>query len=177
MDELEQVPLNEIHIVHAAGQYEKTPLLTESGDPSLFKQHFDVHVFLIYELISSLVPLIRSAQQTALITISTNLTERANRDSYGYIASKAALESLTKQFAFNLGQYNFQSNCLCPGYFLSNMNGFNEEIEERVMDNSPTGKRLTPEQLARAIVALFHADFHGLTGAKIQFDGGNTLGF
>jgi len=96
-----------------------------------------------------------------------------------YTASKGAIALLTKSLALDYGRDGIRVNCICPGItdtpMLREHMGSGEEGEARIRERLarvPTGKILSPEDVARAAVYLVSDDSAGVTGILHVVDGG-----
>lgn len=96
-----------------------------------------------------------------------------------YIASKAGIEMLSKQFARELAPYGIRSNVVAPGIVLAGMAKRQLETEpqyaERTSKVVPLGRLQEPESVAGAVRFLCGADGEYMTGSKITVDGGASL--
>jgi 3-oxoacyl-[acyl-carrier protein] reductase len=95
-----------------------------------------------------------------------------------YAATKAAVIALTKRFAFELGKYNLNVNCVAPGFIDTDMNRLGksakefEEIAEMVAKRSELGRIGTPEDIANVVLFLASEQSNFVTGQTILADGG-----
>ena len=96
-----------------------------------------------------------------------------------YSASKGAIALLTKSLALDLGRDGIRVNCLCPGItdtpMLHEHLGHGELGEARLRERLarvPTGKILSPDDVARAAVYLVSDESEGITGILHVVDGG-----
>jgi 3-oxoacyl-[acyl-carrier protein] reductase len=96
-----------------------------------------------------------------------------------YSASKGAIALLTKSLALDLGRDHIRVNCICPGItdtpMLREHLGHGDEGEARIrarLARVPTGKILSPEDVARAALYLISDDSEGITGILHVIDGG-----
>lgn len=96
-----------------------------------------------------------------------------------YTASKGAIALLTKSLALDYGRDGIRVNCICPGItdtpMLREHMGSGPEGEARIRERLarvPTGKILSPEDVARAAVYLVSDDSAGVTGILHVVDGG-----
>ncbi len=94
-----------------------------------------------------------------------------------YAASKAAVISLTRVAAMELGEYGITVNCICPGYVLTEM-GAGTRTPEQVAEwssTSPLHRLAQPQDVAN--VALFLASHDGdyLTGDALNVCGGMVM--
>lgn len=96
-----------------------------------------------------------------------------------YGATKAAVRSLTRSFAQELGASGIRVNTLSPGVtdtpILSKF-GFDQsnltQILEQVSANTPLGRIATPDEIAKSALFLASDQASFITGADLQVDGG-----
>jgi NAD(P)-dependent dehydrogenase (short-subunit alcohol dehydrogenase family) len=98
---------------------------------------------------------------------------------YGPVsAAKAALESNIRQLASELAPRGIAANSIRAGVTntpaLQKIPG-HEAIIEMAQRRNPSGRLTTPEDVARAIVALSHPDTYWITGNVIGVDGGEEI--
>jgi NAD(P)-dependent dehydrogenase (short-subunit alcohol dehydrogenase family) len=96
-----------------------------------------------------------------------------------YSASKGAIALLTKSLALDYGRDRIRVNCICPGItdtpMLREHLGHGDPGEDRIrkrLSRVPTGKILSPEDVARAALYLICDDSTGVTGVLHVIDGG-----
>jgi NAD(P)-dependent dehydrogenase (short-subunit alcohol dehydrogenase family) len=98
---------------------------------------------------------------------------------YGAVsAAKAALESHTRQLAFELAPRGILVNALMGGLTdtpaLRAIPGHERMIEE-ALERNPSGRITTAEDIARTLVALADPGLTWVTGAVIPVDGGEII--
>jgi enoyl-[acyl-carrier-protein] reductase (NADH) len=98
---------------------------------------------------------------------------------YGPVsAAKAALESNIRQLASELAPRGITANSIRAGVTntpaLQKIPG-HEAIIAMAQRRNPSGRLTTPEDVARAIVALSHPDTYWITGNVIGVDGGEEI--
>ncbi|MDR2410637.1 MAG: SDR family oxidoreductase [Bacteroidales bacterium] len=114
----------------------------------------------------------------SFVAITSNLTSRVNHNNPGYIATKAALESIVKQLAYDMGSKNIRSNGIAPGYFPSQMSkDVKVPMQEIIMKNTPLQRCGTADDISDIIAFLLSENSAWITGQIILADGGNTIGF
>lgn len=98
-----------------------------------------------------------------------------------YNASKAAVISLTQSMAIEMAP-NIRVNCVCPVSAATNFDfqsigqkDLPEEMEKRVIDSIPMGRRATPEDVADAFAFLASDEAKFLTGVSLDVDGGRAI--
>ncbi|MGD9703103.1 MAG: SDR family NAD(P)-dependent oxidoreductase [Acidimicrobiia bacterium] len=94
-----------------------------------------------------------------------------------YAASKAAVISLTRVAAMELGEHGITVNCICPGYVLTEM-GAGTRTPEKVAEwsaKSPLGRLAQPQDVANAALFLASSDGDYLTGDALNVCGGMVM--
>ena len=109
-----------------------------------------------------------------IVNVTSVLAGKALTGSAVYRATKAALEALTKQFAFELGRGGVRVNAVAPGFIETPMT---EDIPEKVRDEvrgqTALGRLGTPEAVAAAVWHLIENEY--INGAVLRVDGGMAL--
>ena len=95
-------------------------------------------------------------------------------DRAAYIASKAAVAGLTRALAVEFAPRGVAVNCVAPGHF-SLMASKASGLLEGALAKSPTGRLVTPEEVAEVVAWLAVGAPLQLTGAVIPIDGAYTL--
>lgn len=89
-----------------------------------------------------------------------------------YPASKAAVNSITKSLARELGKYNIRVNAVAPGIIKTDMvAALPKEMIEPLINNIPLKRIGTAEDIANAFVFLASSMASYITGAVLSVDG------
>jgi NAD(P)-dependent dehydrogenase (short-subunit alcohol dehydrogenase family) len=175
------VPLyqfEEINILHPAGVFYKEKLPCSEEHWTTWQTMFNTHCASLYGLVNALLPQWTRIRQGSIIGISSNLVHRVNTGTAGYVASKAALEAMLKQLAYELGPLNIRCNCIAPGYFPSTMSRqVDQQKQTAIIENTPLRRIATVEDIGDAVLLLLSDKARWITGQTLVVDGGNTLGF
>lgn len=100
--------------------------------------------------------------------------------SMGYSESKAAVNSLTKRMAFELGPYGITVNSVAPGFTKTDMTmKFDNSEEERrlvklMTDTSMLNRIGEPDDIAAPALFLVSDEASFITGQILAVDGGRT---
>jgi len=90
-----------------------------------------------------------------------------------YMASKAAVMSLTKSLATELINYNIRVNGIAPGFIKTEMAGMtNKELNKTMLEKIPMKRFGTPEEVAEVALFLVSDSSSYLVGETIIVDGG-----
>jgi enoyl-[acyl-carrier-protein] reductase (NADH) len=98
---------------------------------------------------------------------------------YGAVsAAKAALEAHVRQLALELAPRGITVNAIRAGVTATpaaqKIPGY-ERLAADALARNPSGRRTTPEDVARALVVLAHPDTAWMTGNVIGVDGGEDI--
>jgi NAD(P)-dependent dehydrogenase (short-subunit alcohol dehydrogenase family) len=93
-----------------------------------------------------------------------------------YVAAKHGIVGLTKALAIDLGPYNINVNCICPGTFVSPLleRAVSKMWMEDMFKRTPLGRFAKPEEIANAALFLASDLSSYVTGAALSVDGGIT---
>jgi NAD(P)-dependent dehydrogenase (short-subunit alcohol dehydrogenase family) len=116
-------------------------------------------------------------KQTAgsIVNISSKTGVSGQGGTSGYVASKGAVNALTREWAIELIKYNIRVNCVVPAevatplFYITNSEEKRKEIESKI----PFGRRLTePEEIANTVIFLLSEKSSHTTGQVVFVDGG-----
>jgi 3-oxoacyl-[acyl-carrier protein] reductase len=114
----------------------------------------------------------RLGEYVRIICLSTDSVQIfVGQIAYG--ASKAAIETLTRSIAMEVGKYGITVNCVEPGP--TQTGWIDEDSEKAVKSQIPLGKLLQPQDIADAIVFLASDRAETVTGQGIKVSGGRAL--
>ena len=91
-----------------------------------------------------------------------------------YAASKAAVISLTRVSAIELGPHGIRVNCICPGYVLTDMGAATRtpEMVAKWSAMSPLGRCADPSEVADMALFLASEQSRYCTGQALNVSGG-----
>jgi NAD(P)-dependent dehydrogenase (short-subunit alcohol dehydrogenase family) len=118
----------------------------------------------------------------AIVSISSGSARSPRPGGAAYSASKAALETMSKVFAMELGQHGIRVNVVAPGYI--DVRGWSDAFPDRapddlrvaLVDAIPLGVAGDPRDIANAVLFLASQDAAHITGAVLDVDGGSGAG-
>lgn len=95
-----------------------------------------------------------------------------------YSAAKAGLLGFTRHLANELAPWGITVNAICPGVTLTPFIRDNapEGWLDKVIDATPLGRLLEPEELAEAVLFLVSERARSVTGVGLVVDGGMLVG-
>ncbi len=158
-------------LVNNAGTYEFLPL--DQITPEHFHKHFDLNVLGLLLTTQEAVKLMNGSGGSVL-NISSVVSRIAVPGSSVYSASKAAVDSVTRILAQELGPRGIRVNSLNPGLIETEGSaGFmGSDFQKEIEAKTPLGRIGQPEDIAR--VAVFYAsdDSAWINGQEIDINGG-----
>ncbi|NMB57720.1 MAG: enoyl-[acyl-carrier-protein] reductase FabL [Chloroflexi bacterium] len=129
------------------------------------------------------MPLMEKRGGGAIVAISSPGSKRVLPDYVVVGASKAALEALVRYLAVELAPHKIIVNAVSPGIVmtdaLSHFQSFKtiEENITKIIEQIPTGRMATPEDIAGVVAFLCSPAARMICGQVITVDGGQTLPF
>jgi NAD(P)-dependent dehydrogenase (short-subunit alcohol dehydrogenase family) len=125
----------------------------------------------------------RNASGGVIINVSSMMSDRPAGTSPAYIASKGALESLTKELAIAYGRSGIRVIAVKPGFIDTGMSKdykdpageeLSDQLAEYLVDATPLKGPGSPSNIADAIAWLSSDQSAFITGTSITVDGGFT---
>jgi 3-oxoacyl-[acyl-carrier protein] reductase len=124
----------------------------------------------------------RGATGAAVVSISTGSARSPRPGGAAYSASKAAVETMSKVFAMELGPLGIRVNVVAPGYI--DVRGWSdaypdrapEDLRAALVRSIPLGQAGDPRDIANAVLFLVSAQAGHITGAVLEVDGGSGAG-
>jgi enoyl-[acyl-carrier protein] reductase III len=126
------------------------------------------------------VPLMQKKGGGAIVAVSSPGSQRVLPDYVAVGASKAALEALTRYLAVELAPLNIVVNAVSPSLVetdaLKHFASLSDpQVIPRAIANTPAGRLVQPEDVARVVAFLCSPDAYMIRGQVIVIDGGYTL--
>jgi len=124
----------------------------------------------------------RSAGGASIVSISSGSARNPRPGGAAYSASKAALETMSKVFAMELGPHGIRVNVVSPGYIdvrdwsEAHPDRAPQQLRDALVGSIPLGRGGDPREVASAVLFLASADAAHITGAVLEVDGGSNAG-
>jgi NAD(P)-dependent dehydrogenase (short-subunit alcohol dehydrogenase family) len=124
----------------------------------------------------------RGVEGASIVNITTGSVRSPRPDGAAYAASKAALETLSKVAAMELGPHGIRVNVVSPGYI--DVRGWSDAFPDRASDevraalvaSIPLGRAGRPPEIAEAVLFLCSDAASHISGAVLDVDGGSLAG-
>jgi len=149
------------------------------ADDAHYRQTMDVNLRSAWKLTSLVTPGMVARRDGVVILVSSIAGVRGNKALGLYSLSKAAVASLARNLAVELGPSNVRANALSPGVVTTEFaKGLtdNPAFVERRVAQTPLRRFGTPDEIAAAAVFLASPGGAFITGQNLVIDGGTTIG-
>jgi 3-oxoacyl-[acyl-carrier protein] reductase len=140
-----------------------------------FDNLFAVNVRAPFFLVQQLLPIMHEG--SSIVLLSSLAARAAVGRLSAYAATKGAVDTLTKHFAFVLGGRGIRVNAVAPGVVETDMSNFTKTDEGRDLTLGMQAlKRLAqPDDIGGVVAFLACDEARWITGATIHVDGGSKL--
>ena len=163
-------------LVNNAGILHMAPLLEITVDD--WDRTFDVNVraMLLTTQVAARA-MISAGQGGVIINMASMGGKLGSPNQAHYAASKAAVISLTRVSAMELGPHGIRVNCICPGYVLTEMGAATRtpEMVAKWSSMSPLGRCAEPQEVADMAVFLASDQARYCTGQAMNVSGGMVM--
>jgi NAD(P)-dependent dehydrogenase (short-subunit alcohol dehydrogenase family) len=138
---------------------------------------YSVHFKAPFLLTQRLLPLI--ADGGRVLNVSTGLTRMTFNGYAAYGAMKAAVETLTRYLAQELGPRRITANVIAPGAIATDFSGGvvrdNPELNRQIASMTALGRVGLPDDVGRAVAMLLSPESGWINGQRIEVSGGQCL--
>jgi len=140
----------------------------------VLEEVFRVNVFGSYYCAQGAARMMLEQGSGTIVNIGSNTAERAIRNRTAYVASKGAIDSLTRAMAVELGEHGIRVNCVVAGYIRTpRWDTLTPEQVARRHANIPLGAEAEGRDVADAVLFLASDAASKITGARLMVDGGS----
>jgi NAD(P)-dependent dehydrogenase (short-subunit alcohol dehydrogenase family) len=119
--------------------------------------------------------MIRLGRGGSIVNVSSQASLVALPGHISYGASKAALDSITRVSALELGKYNIRVNAVNPTVVMTPMSAWywgRDDVGGPFLEQMPLGRWATEAEIAAPIVFLLSDAASMITGVSLPVDGG-----
>jgi NAD(P)-dependent dehydrogenase (short-subunit alcohol dehydrogenase family) len=171
---VEQLPLLD-GVVNSAAMLKKLPL--KFINEKAWQETMETNLFLPALLSQRLVKKNKIKDASSIVFISSIAATIASFGNITYMASKGAINSLSRGMALELAAKKIRVNTVQPALIQTNLTdkALSEEDLKNYLLKFPLGRFGKPEEVAYAVIYLLSNAAQWVTGTSITIDGGVTL--
>lgn len=126
----------------------------------------------------ALIPSMKKNNFGRIINISSTAGQRGEPFYSHYASSKGGMISFTKSLAAELGEYNITTNCVAPGWVITDMSAdvFSDiAYKEKVRNEIPVKRIASAEDIAGPVLFLASDLARHINGEILNVNGGSLL--
>ena len=141
-----------------------------------FVWQYQLNVYSVFRLSQLCAPHMAKAGGGAIVNISSMSGENKNVRMAAYGSSKAAVNHLTRNMAFDLGPQGIRVNCIAPGAIKTAALAtvLTPEIEKQMLRHTPLGRLGEPTDIANAALYLCSPAAAWVSGQVLTVSGGGV---
>ena len=176
---IEQNDLEVVSLINIAGRNYFN--LVDDAIKSEWLNMFEVNVVAMVIGIKHLVPYLRKAKAASIVNMSSISAQIGTSGYSAYVATKGAVDSLTKALALELAP-QIRINAVAPGWIetpftVAGLNLTPDPVAHRKKAEQmhALNRVVTPEEIAKVIYFLASSESSFLTGSIVVADGGYLI--
>ena len=141
-----------------------------------FEWAYQLNVFASFRLMQLAAPHMQQAGGGAILSISSMAGENKNTKMAAYGSSKAAVNHLTRNVAFDLGPAGIRVNAIAPGAIKTGALAkvLTPEIEAAMLKHTSLGRLGAPQDIAHAALFLCSPAAAWISGQVLTVSGGGV---
>lgn len=141
-----------------------------------FEWAYELNVFALFRLTQLVAPHIEKAGGGAVLNISSMAGENRNVRMASYGSSKAAVNHLTRNIAFDLGPRGIRVNAIAPGAIKTDALAtvLTPEVEKAMLTHTPLGRLGEAQDIANAALFLCSPGASWVSGQVLTVSGGGV---
>jgi 7-alpha-hydroxysteroid dehydrogenase len=139
-----------------------------------FRWAYELNVFSLFQLTQLAAPHMEAAGHGSVLNISSMAGENTNQRMASYGSSKAAVNHLTRNVAFDLGPRNIRVNAIAPGAIRTAAlaSVLTPDVEKAMLKHTPLGRLGEPSDIANAALFLCSPAASWISGQVLTVSGG-----
>lgn len=141
-----------------------------------FEWAFDLNLFSLFRLTQLVAPHMQKAGGGAVLNISSMAGENKNVRMASYGSSKAAVNHLTRNIAFDLGPMGIRVNAIAPGAIKTDALAtvLTPDVEKAMLKHTPLGRLGEAQDIANAALFLCSPAASWVSGQVLTVSGGGV---
>ena len=163
-------------LVNSAARGLERPRNAVASLPQHLRTTFDTNVLGPWFAAKEAIPLME-ANGGAIINLTSLGAQRYTPNYAAVGVTKGALDTLTTYLAVELAPKGIRVNSICPSWVedSSGVAAMPDAFGTHLLGNIPSGRHVTPEDVANLVVFLCSPESEMIVGQNIILDGGVTL--
>jgi NAD(P)-dependent dehydrogenase (short-subunit alcohol dehydrogenase family) len=166
----------DVAVNNAGAEGELGPIVGQSA--TNYRATFDTNVLGTLLSLKHELPVMLRQGSGSIINLSSIAGQVGMAGASVYVASKHAVEGLTKSAALEVAAQGVRVNAVAPGpvetAMLARFTGGSDEAKAGLLAMMPAKRSATPDEIAQTIVFLASNKARFLSGQSIAVDGGYT---
>lgn len=160
-------------LINNAGGGGPKPFDMPMGD---FEWAFELNVYSIFRMSQLAAPHMKQAGGGAIVNISSMAGQNKNRSMCSYGASKAAVDHLTRNMAFDVGPDNIRVNAIAPGAIRTDALAkvVTPDVEKGMLKHTPLRRLGEGLDIAAAALFLVSPASSWISGQVLTVSGGGV---
>ncbi len=143
-----------------------------------FHLTIDAMAVSLYDWVRGLVAKKLFAEDSRIISFTSEGNSKAWKSYAAVSAAKATLEAITRNIALEFSSIGIKANCIQAG--MTDTRSFqmipnSEKLKKDAVKRNPNNRLTTPEDVANAVYLLTLEEARWITGTVIKVDGGESL--
>ena len=133
----------------------------------------DTNLNAIFRTTKACLKAMTKARWGRIINISSVVGSMGNAGQSNYAATKAGVSGFSRSLAKEIGSRNITVNTIAPGFIATDMTDqLSDEQKQKMIDQIPTQRLGSPEDIAYAVVFLASDLGSYITGETLHINGG-----
>ncbi len=152
------------------------PLLPEEYTIDLWEKTLAINLEGGWYFCQAVIPHMMKKRSGKIINIGSGAGILGTPKAAPYIIAKHGVSGLTRALACDLGPYNINVNCICPGSVETPLlyEVLTPQNRQAILNQYPMPRLGKPSDIAKAALFLASADADWITGVILPVDGGLT---
>lgn len=139
----------------------------------VLEEVFRINVFGTYHCSQCAARMMAGQNSGTIVNIGSNTAGRSIKNRTAYVASKGAIDSLTRAMSLELGPLGIRVNCVVAGYIHTpRWDGLTDEETKRRRANIPLGREADGSDIADTVMFMASDAASKINGAQLIVDGG-----
>lgn len=136
----------------------------------------DVNLTATFKLCKGVMRGMMKSRWGRIVNISSVVGATGNPGQGNYAAAKAGMVGMSKSLAYEVASRGITVNAVAPGFIETAMTDkLNDEQKGAILNQIPTGRMGTPEEIAAAVLYLASPESAYVTGSTLHVNGGMAM--